>query len=224
MSLCTRSTSLIAAIEPKTHENVGGTRIAKMGFMQTKWIILGVGTLSCALLGGYVLGAANTASADEDRPQLSAPVQPCAVTTTPVAAPRGVDVPRQPPVATVTVDRPAPTAGTLRVRRIEVGTGVEAREPTGVSDRFRASEPQLYVFLDLSNRQGEAQDVIVTFEPEHPSRTATVTGLVTLHVPANAARHRTWAWSRNVHAVGNWSAVVRDAHGVEVGRTDFVVE
>ncbi len=190
--------------------------------MQTKWLILGVGTLSCALLGGYVVGAANTASADEDRPQLAAPVQPCAVTTT--VTPRGVDVPRPAPVVTTTVERREHAAGTLRVRRIEVGTGIDAREPTGVSDRFRASEPQLYVFLDLSNRQGEAQDVIVTFEPEHPSRTATVTGLVTLHVPANAARHRTWAWSRNVHAVGSWSAVVRDTHGHELGRTDFEVE
>lgn len=194
--------------------------------MQTKWIILGVGTLSCALLGGYVVGAANTASADEDRPQIAAPVQPCAVTTTPIAAvtPRGVDVPRPAPVATTTLEHREHTTGTLRIRRIEVGTGIDEREPTGVDDHFSASQGQLYVFLDLSNRQGEAQDVIVTFEPEHPSRTATVTGLVTLHVPANAVRHRTWAWSRNVHAVGNWSAVVRDEQGLELGRSEFEVE
>ena len=197
-----------------------------MRLMQTKWIILGACTLSCALLGGYVVGAANTASADEDRPQIAVPVQPCAVTTTPIAAvtPRGVDVPRPAPVATTTVERHEHTAGTLRIRRIEVGTGIDALEPTGVADHFSASEGQLYVFLDLSNRQGEAQDVIVTFEPEHPSRAAMVTGLVTLHVPANAVRHRTWAWSRNVHAVGNWSAVVRDEQGLELGRTDFEVE
>jgi len=190
--------------------------------MQTKWIILSVGTLSCALLGGYVVGAANTASADEEN-HVAAPVQPCAVTTTAVVPP-GVEAPRPAPVVTTMVGRREQTEGTLRVRRIEVGTGVEAREPTGVADHFSASEARLYVFLDLSNRHGEAEDVIVTFEPAHPSRTASVTGLVTLHVPANATRHRTWAWSRNVHSAGSWSAVVRDERGAEIARTDFMVE
>ena len=223
MSPWPRSTSQNPAFASKTHEKMGGTRIAKIRFMQTKWIILGVGTLSCALLGGYVVGAANTASADEDTSHVAAPVQPCAVTTTPVVAvqPR-VETVRPAPVVTATPRERS--EGTLHIRRIEVATGMEAREPTGVADHFSASEAQLYVFLDLSNRQGDAEDVIVTFEPEHPSRTASVTGLVTLHVPANAARHRTWAWSRNVHAVGNWSAVVRDTQGRELARTGFAVE
>lgn len=200
--------------------------------MQTKWIILGVGTLSCALLGGYVLGAANTAQAHEPSGVPAVRVQPCAVTTTTreTNLPRGVEAPRtvaatqtQTPV-THPVARDVAQEGVLRIRRIEVGTGVEAREPTGVADHFSASEERLFVFLDVANRHGSAQDLTITFEPEHPSRSAQTTGLVTLHVPADAARHRTWAWSRNVHAQGNWSAVVRDEADHVVGETHFEVE
>ena len=197
--------------------------------MQTKWIILGVGTLSCALLGGYVLGAANTAQANEESTQVAAPVRPCAVTNAPVAVstlPHGVETSAVTVTheVTRTVTREVAQEGVLRVRRIEVGTGVEAREPTGVADHFRATEERLYVFLDLNNRHGAEQDLTITFEPEHASRTAQITGLVTLHVPADAARHRTWAWSRNVHAPGNWSAVVRDEAGHVIARSAFEVE
>lgn len=195
--------------------------------MQTKWIILGVGTLSCALLGGYVLGAANTAQANEESTQV--PVQPCAVRAAPAAVtvlPRGVETPAVTVTheVTRTATREVAQEGALRIRRIEVGTGVEAREPTGVADHFRASEERLYVFLELNNRSGSERDLTITFEPEHLSRTAQITGHVTLHVPANAARHRTWAWSRNVHAVGTWSAVVRDETGHVLAHTEFEVE
>jgi hypothetical protein len=111
----------------------------------------------------------------------------------------------------------------LRVRRLVVSTGVEDREPTGASERFERDEPRLYAFVDLANR-GDATEVEVVFEPENETRAAHVTGLVTLEVPAEVGRHRTWAWSRNVHAPGRWSAIVRDLEGHELARTSFVVE
>ncbi|MFO0708394.1 MAG: hypothetical protein U0353_01070 [Sandaracinus sp.] len=111
----------------------------------------------------------------------------------------------------------------LRVRRLVVSTGVEDREPTGASERFERDEPRLYAFVDLANR-GDATEVEVVFEPENETREAHVTGLVTLEVPAEVGRHRTWAWSRNVHAPGRWSAIVRDLEGHELARTSFVVE
>jgi len=111
----------------------------------------------------------------------------------------------------------------LRVRRLAVGTGIEGREPVGASERFDAEQERLYVFVELANRGDETQ-VEVSFEPESPTRDAHVTGLVDLEVPARVGRHRTWAWSRNVHAPGHWSAVVRDLEGRELARTRFVVE
>ena len=202
--------------------------------MQTKWIVLGVGVTSCALLGGYLVGAANTARANEEHTHVAATVQPCAVmAAAPVAStpatssattPRGVEPPALPLRQEVAPRDGSGSEDAMRIRRIVVGTGIEAREPVGVADHFRATEEQLYVFLDITNRHGEEGDVTITFEPEQPSRTAHTTGLVTLHVPAGAARHRTWAWSRNVHAVGRWSAVVSDEAGHELAHTDFVVE
>lgn len=111
----------------------------------------------------------------------------------------------------------------LRVRRLVVSTGVERREPTGEGDRFDGQDPRLYAFVDLANR-GDATEVEVSFEPEVASRDAHVTGLVTLEVPAEVGRHRTWAWSRNVHAPGHWFAVVRDLEGHELARTPFTIE
>jgi len=127
------------------------------------------------------------------------------------------------PAETRELERGRDARGGLRVRRIEVATGIEAREPVGASERFARDEERLYVFLDLAN-SGDAAQVEVSFEPETPSRDAVTTGLVELDVPAEARRHRTWAWSRNVHAPGAWSAVVRDLDGRELARTDFVVE
>lgn len=111
----------------------------------------------------------------------------------------------------------------LRVRRLVVATGIEDREPTGVSETFDGEDARLYAFVDLANR-GDATEVEVSFEPEVVSRDAHVSGLVTLEVPSEVGRHRTWAWSRGVHAPGRWSVVVRDLEGHELARTPFTIE
>jgi hypothetical protein len=111
----------------------------------------------------------------------------------------------------------------LRVRRLVVATGIEDREPTGVSETFDGEDARLYAFVDLANR-GDETEVEVSFEPEVVSRDAHVSGLVTLEVPGEVGRHRTWAWSRGVHAPGRWSVVVRDLEGHELARTPFTIE
>ena len=111
----------------------------------------------------------------------------------------------------------------LRVRRLIVARGIEDREPLGASDRFDGEDARLYAFVDLANR-GDATEVEVSFEPEVVSRDAHVSGLVTLEVPGEVGRHRTWAWSRGVHAPGRWSVVVRDLEGHELARTPFTIE
>lgn len=112
--------------------------------------------------------------------------------------------------------------GELRVRRLVLATGIEAREPTGVAVRFDGQQERLYAFVELANT-GEATSVEISFEPVTPSREAQVTGLVSLEVPSGVARHRTWAWSRHVHAPGQWSAVVRDDQGRELARERFEI-
>ena len=111
----------------------------------------------------------------------------------------------------------------LRVRRLVVARGIEGREPVGASDTFDGEDARLYAFVDLANR-GDATEVEVSFEPEVVSHDAHVSGLVTLEVPGEVGRHRTWAWSRGVHAPGAWSVVVRDLEGHELARTPFTIE
>jgi hypothetical protein len=111
----------------------------------------------------------------------------------------------------------------LRVRRLLVATGIDDREPTSVSETFDGEDTRLYAFVDLANH-GDETEVEVSFEPEVVSRDAHVSGLVTLEVPGEVGRHRTWAWSRGVHAPGRWSVVVRDLEGHELARTPFTIE
>jgi hypothetical protein len=111
----------------------------------------------------------------------------------------------------------------LRVRRLLVATGIDDREPTGVSETFDGEDARLYAFVDLANH-GDETGVEVSFEPEVVSRDAHVSGLVTLEVPGEVGRHRTWAWSRGVHAPGRWSVVVRELEGHELARTPFTIE
>jgi hypothetical protein len=149
------------------------------------------------------------------------------VTTRPIPEPPRPVLEARPsapsPDAVRSPDRGGRSTEGLRVRRVVVATDVVDREPVGASERFDGDEERLFVFVDLANA-GEATEVVVTFEPEVSSREAHVTGLVELDVPGGVRRHRTWAWSRNVHAPGRWSAVVRDLDGAELARAPFVVE
>lgn len=163
-------------------------------------------------------GAARDARSEHDREALAM------VTTRRLPEARPEPEPR--PITPDHVRAPSEdgrTAHAPTVRRVAVGTGVSAREPIGVAERFDREEERLFAFVELAN-EGEATRVVVTFEPETPSREAHLTGLVELEVPGSVRRHRTWAWSRNVHAPGRWSAVVRDLDGRELARAPFVVE
>jgi hypothetical protein len=137
---------------------------------------------------------------------------------------------------------PAPAReGELRVRRLILATGGEAREPVGAAETFaRADVDRLYAFVEIANRTGGEQEVVVTFEPQQrggreaagdPGRVGgrgdgtgqagDVVGHVELEV-GNGARWRTWAYTRMLRA-GAWDAVVRDTEGHELARTAFTV-
>lgn len=108
----------------------------------------------------------------------------------------------------------------VSLARLVVARGVEGREPVGASSRFEGSSDPLYAFLELVNGNDEEREVIVTFERED----GYTTGDVSLTVPANARRWRTWAYSRYVQRAGAWDAVVRTPEGEVVGTVPFVVE
>ncbi len=105
------------------------------------------------------------------------------------------------------------------VKRLTVTTGIENREPLEM-DHVELGQSPIYAFVELSNPSDEPQEVVITFEnPEGPA-----VGHVTLSVPANQPRWRTWGRTRMVQNAGEWSAVVKTVDGDEIVRQNFSVE
>lgn len=105
------------------------------------------------------------------------------------------------------------------VKRLTVTTGIENREPLEM-DHVELGQSPIYAFVELSNPSDKPQEVVITFEnPEGPS-----VGHVTLSVPANQPRWRTWGRTRMVQNAGEWIAVVKTVDGDEIARQSFSVE
>jgi len=112
------------------------------------------------------------------------------------------------------------TRSAVRVRRLVVSTGVRGHEPTGAANTFRiGAQSRLYAFVDAVNETDTDDSLEVTFEPE----TGESSGHVSLNVPAERDRFRTWAYTRHIYTPGRWHVVVRDANGYEVARRAFDV-
>ncbi|MFO0682653.1 MAG: hypothetical protein U0234_11405 [Sandaracinus sp.] len=120
---------------------------------------------------------------------------------------------------------PSPRTSELRVRRMQVTSGIEGREPVDHPSSFGPDDGRVYAFVELSNPGDSPRELVVSFE--HGTR---ATGLVTLEVPAHMPRYRTWAWTEGVHhaphgdAPETWTAVIRDEAGDEIATDTFTVE
>ncbi len=110
--------------------------------------------------------------------------------------------------------------GSVRVRRLVVATGISGHEPTGAANEFQiGAQRRLYAFVDAVNETDEDASLRVTFEPE----TGESSGHVSLAVPSERSRFRTWAYTRHIYTPGRWHVVVRTAEGREVARRAFDV-
>jgi hypothetical protein len=190
-------------------------------------LVLG-GITGVATLAGLTAGLIAWTSADARPQPVAEPREPA-----PIESPNVV-----PELATVhhattqapRVVQPAPepeesfepvlSQGDVRVRRLILATGVERHEPTGASNTFEVgAQPRVYAFVDAVNETDEPAQVRVTFVPERGESS----GHVTLEVPANVSRFRTWAWTRHVYTPGRWQVVVRDMDGHVIARRPFEV-
>lgn len=108
----------------------------------------------------------------------------------------------------------------LKVKRLVVTTGVKDREPVAAGDALLADGSPIYAFAELSNPGGESENVRITFERKGGAERV---GNVTLPVPGQVGRHRTWAVTRFIRAAGVWDAVLWSESGAELGRTSFEV-
>ena len=134
----------------------------------------------------------------------------------PAAVPAAIATPAavKPPVVRV-------GESTVKVKRLVVATGVKDREPLVSEDALPADGSPIYAFAELANPIGDSENVRITFERKGSTERV---GEVTLPVPANTSRHRTWAFTRFIRAAGVWEAVLWSENGAELGRTSFEVK
>jgi hypothetical protein len=109
----------------------------------------------------------------------------------------------------------------LAVKRLVVTTGVKDREPLVTADALPSDGSAIYAFVELANPAAESENVRITFERRGGAERV---GDVTLPVPGNASRHRTWAFTRFIRVAGVWEAVLWSESGAELGRTSFEVK
>lgn len=180
--------------------------------------VLAAGGMFAAL---FALAPAPSApAAREDRrvePVPTPALEPALATThTPsVEAPPIVEEPEPP-----SYEPELATSGSIRVRRLIVATGVERHEPTGADDVFEiGGQQRIYAFVDAVNETDEEVALRVTFEPEEGESA----GHVSLEIPANVPRFRTWAYTRHVYQAGRWEVVVRAPDGRVIARRPFDV-
>jgi hypothetical protein len=156
-----------------------------------------------------------------ERTSAVAPARPEAVSAVAAPAPSGL-------VAATVSERNAATKthmpstlpSTLKVKRLVVTTGVKDREPLSNPTVLPSDGSAIYAFAELSNPDGESENVRITFERKGGAERV---GNVTLPVPGKVARHRTWATTRFIRAAGVWEAVLWSETGSELGRTSFEV-
>jgi hypothetical protein len=155
--------------------------------------------------------------------------------TTPSALPTAVVAPSEVPTSSLTApsrpstgasDSSTASAPELRsaegvtLRRLALTRRIEGREPVSPSTTFSASSDRLYAFVEASSTAEETRELVVSFfGPGHRH-----TGVVTLTIPADAPRWRTWAYTEHANEPGAWTAEVRTKDGALVGRQRFVVE
>jgi hypothetical protein len=110
---------------------------------------------------------------------------------------------------------------TLQIKRFVVASAVKDREPLVSSDALSSDGSAIYAFAELANPTGTTENVRITFERKAGAERV---GDVTLPVPANVSRHRTWAFTRFIRAAGVWEAVLWAEDGTELGRASFEVK
>jgi len=156
---------------------------------------------------------------------------------TPSALPAAVVAPSEVPSSTLVapsrprvtdVSEPSSTAATpelrsaegVTLRRLALTRRIESREPVMPGTTFAASSERLYAFVEASSTAEDARELVVSFfGPGHRH-----TGVVTLTIPADAPRWRTWAYTAHADEPGAWTAEVRTKDGALVGRQRFVIE
>ena len=142
-----------------------------------------------------------------------APSQPAKQATTPVN-------PQAPAAVNPSKSRIETSAaqGSVTIKRLVATKAIEKREPVAV-DSFVADDGQTFAFLEVKNTQPQDAHLTLTFAHE----SGTKVGFISLNVPAEQPRWRTWGRTGQIKKAGKWDIVVSDEDGSELQRASFEV-
>lgn len=110
-------------------------------------------------------------------------------------------------------------AAEVTVKRFQLASAVEAREPRDERDTFKGDE-KIFAFVELANAEGAPYAFRVHWEPAQGP--ASPYG-VELHVKT-APRFRTWSWTAIPREPGSYRAVLRTLDGEEIASRPFTIE
>ena len=111
-------------------------------------------------------------------------------------------------------------ANGMKLKRLVTSSGIDSREPSTSASIFPVEEEKVYAFMEVENTTDEELALQVVFV----SPKGDTTGHVTVNVPANSPRWRTWAYTRYANTVGQWAAEVRLEDGTVIGKLVFDVD
>lgn len=156
-------------------------------------------------------------------PPQTSNASPSAKPVAPVVSTTAAPVATQAPVAAATTTTAAPKveqpkATKLAVKRITIAKGVANHEPKDETDTIDSKNERVYAFVEVDNPQKLPGEITVEFQP--PSKK--YEGRISLGV-GESSRWRTWAFTRQAHEAGEWTAIVRDERGKELAREKFTV-
>jgi hypothetical protein len=156
--------------------------------------------------------------------QPTEPAQPAPAEAIAAAQPAPAAAPQPAAAPENDVQQPAAATGEddenmLSVRRLVVARGIENREPVDEAVEFNSVNEPLFAFLELANEQPESQNVVVSFEREDGTKVRSIS----LEVPAQVTRWRTWARCDGIDQQGSWNVVARTPDGQLLAQGAFSV-
>jgi len=125
-----------------------------------------------------------------------------------------------PAPATAAPAAPAKAAApaTFTIARMELASGVEKHQPTGIATTFPAATEKVYCFLELNNVTANTSFTYVwTLGLNEMAR-------VTQTATRTVAKYRTWSTKALGGMKGDWKVDIQDASGAVLKTAAFKVE
>jgi ABC-type Fe3+-hydroxamate transport system substrate-binding protein len=136
-------------------------------------------------------------------------------------APAPAPAPAKAAPATAAPAAPAAAAGApakFTIARMDLASGVEKRQPTGIATTFPSTTEKVYCFLELNNvTANESFTYVWSFGLNEMAR-------VTQTATKTVAKYRTWSTKALGGMKGDWKVEIVDASGKVLKSAPFKVE